>query len=178
MLWRFVCGLLGALYGAALFWPSTSRAEPQWIIGYPSDEVRMTDLSFGTALDGGWGFGLTPGVQLSIPVLDSGFIRSINDSFHLEPGLFLSARFNRRGESFVWVVPEFGPRWNFHLTPNWDAFAQIKVGWAIGKHHDFWLRAGPGMQWWFKRPWGLRLEAWGGPRTHGGGYLGLSYQFL
>jgi hypothetical protein len=163
---------------AAALWPTAARAEPQWIIGEPSDALRMTDLSFGAVLDGGYGFGFTPGVQLAVPILDAGFIRPINDSVYIEPGLFIAARFGRKDENFVWVVPEVGPRWNFHLTPNWDAFAAIKLGWAIGKHHDFWLRAGPGMLWWFRRPWALRIEGGGGPRVGAGVYLGITYQFL
>jgi hypothetical protein len=172
-MWRFVRFSLLVV----LLWPTLAKAEPQWIIGYPSDELRMPDLSFGATLDGGHGFGFSPGVQLSIPVLDRGFIRSVNDSFSLEPGLFVSARVGHRGDTFAWFVPEFGPRWNFHLTPNWDAFAQIKLGYAIGKDHGFWLRAGPGMQWWFAPQWALRLEVWGGPRVVGGAYLGASYRF-
>jgi hypothetical protein len=165
----------------------TARAEPQWIIGHPSDELRYTDLSFGANLDNGYGFGFTPGVQLNIPILDSGLIRSINDSLSLEPGLFVSARFDyhehKKGddehhdENFVWVVPEIGPRWNFHLTPNWDVFAAVKLGWAIGDHNGFWMRLGPGMVWWFSRPWALRVDLVGGPRFGGGVFLGLSYQF-
>ncbi len=160
------------------FLVSHARAEPTWIIGNPSEERRMTDLSFGAVLDAGFGLGFTPGVQLAIPILDGGFIRPINDSLSIEPGLFLAMRFNRHRENYLWVVPEIGPRWNFHLTPNWDVFASIKLGWAIGSHGDFWLRAGPGMQWWFARPWALRLETGGGPRVGPGLFIGLSYQFL
>ncbi len=171
-------GLLLAFASSTAGVVRRAQARPEWIIGQPSDERRMTDLSFGTILDGGYGFGVTPGVQLAIPLLDSGLIGPINDSLSLEPGLFLAARFGRRHENYLWVVPEFGPRWNFHLTPNWDVFASVKVGWAIGDHGDFWLRVSPGMQWWFARPWALRVETGGGARVGPGVFLGLSYQFL
>jgi hypothetical protein len=162
--------VLGAARGA--------RAEPEWIIGQPSDELRMTDLSFGTVLDGGYGFGLTPGVQMGIPIVDGGLIRPINDSFYIEPGLFMSARFHRHGRNHFWAVPEIGPRWNFHLTPRWDVFATLKLGWAIGAEGDFWIRGTVGTQWWFARQWALRVETAEGAVVGPGVYLGISYRFM
>jgi hypothetical protein len=155
-----------------------ARAEPEWIIGQPSDELRMTDLSFGTTLDGGYGFGITTGLQMGIPIVDGGLIRPINDSFYLEPGLFMSARLHRDGENYYWAVPEIGPRWNFHLTPVWDAFASLKLGWAIGDEGDFWIRGTVGMQWWFARQWALRVETTAGALIDAGVYLGISYRFM
>ena len=155
----------------------TARAEPQWIIAHPSEERRMTDLSFGAGISGARGYAFTPGFMLAFPVLDSGFIRPINDAIFLEPGLFLGVR-NRKDETHVWVIPEFGPRWNFYLTPNWDAFATLKLGWAIGKEGNFWVRGTAGMQWWFARPWALRLETAAGFPVGPGLFVGLSYQFL
>lgn len=168
-LW-LVAGMLGTTLRA--------RAEPEWIIGQPSDELRMTDLSFGAILDGGHGFGLTPGLQMGIPIVDGGLIRPINDSFYLEPGLFVSMRFQHDEPNLYWFVPEIGPRWNFHLTPHWDAFATLKFGWAIGKDGDFWIRGTVGMQWWFARPWALRLETDAAAVVGPGVFLGLSYRFL
>jgi len=167
--------LLGASMAAGL--TNSARAEPQWIIGRPSDERRLTDLSFGAGISGGRGFAFTPGVMLGIPIVDGGFIRPINDSLFLEPGLFLGVR-HRRDDTYVWVIPEFGPRWNFHLTPNWDAFGALKLGWAIGKEGDLWVRGTAGMQWWFARPWALRLETNAGHPVGPGLFVGLSYQFL
>jgi len=155
---------------------SQARAEPDWIVGRPSDARRMTDLSFGSGLAGGRGFAATPGVMLGIPILDSGFIRPVNDAIFLEPGLFLGVR-NRHDDTYLWVIPEFGPRWNFYLTPNWDVFGAIKAGWAIGSHGNFWLRGTVGMQWWFARPWALRLESAAGS-IGPGIFAGMSYQFL
>lgn len=167
-----VCWLLGLSQGAP------ARAEPEWIIGQPSDELRMTDLSLGATLDGGHGFGITPGVQMGIPIVDGGFIRPINDSLYLEPGLFMGVRIHRNDPTNFWAIPEIGPRWNFHLTPHWDAFAALKLGWAIGKEGDFWIRGTVGMQWWFVRQWALRLETGGGFPMGGGLYLGMSYRFM
>jgi len=155
-----------------------ARAEPEWIIGQPSDELRLTDLSFGATLDGGHGFGFTPGVQMGIPIVDGGLIRPINDSFYIEPGLFMSARFNHNGENYYWAVPEVGPRWNFHLTPRWDAFAALKLGWAIGDGGDFWIRGTVGMFWWFARNWALRVEVAEGAVVGPGVYLGIGYRFM
>lgn len=156
----------------------SAHAESEWIIGHPSDERRLTDLSFGTGLDGGYGFGVSPGIQLGIPIIDSGLIRPINDSFFIEPGLFLSARFDRDNRDYLWVVPELGPRWNFHLTPHWDVFATLKLGWAIGTKGDFWVRGTAGMQWWFAAPWALRVETAAGAVVGPGVYIGLSYRFM
>jgi hypothetical protein len=164
---------------ATLVCTTVAHAEPQWIIGQRSEEQRFTDLSFGAVLDGSYGFGFTPGVTLGIPLLDGGFIPPINDSLFLEPGLFVATRFHK-DDTYVWVIPEFGPRWNFHLTPNWDAFATLKAGWAIGSEGGFWLRGTVGMNWWFARPWALRLETSQGRHGHHvgpAGYLAFTYQF-
>ena len=186
MNWTRVClhalSLLTVLAGASL-----ARAEPHWIIGQRSEETRFTDLSFGAQLDGHHGFGFAPGVTLGIPLLDGGFIPPINDSVFLEPGLFVSMRFHDHDHGpgnddddddfWVWVIPEIGPRWNFHLTPNWDAFATLKAGVAIGPDTDFWLRGTAGMNWWFARPWALRLETSAGHPIGPSGYIGLTFQF-
>jgi hypothetical protein len=168
-----VCPLLWSFARSA-----PARAEPEWIIGQPSDELRMTDLSFGATLDGGYGFGITPGLQMGIPIVDGGLIRPINDSFYLEPGLFMGVRLHRDTDTDYWAIPEVGPRWNFHLTPRWDAFATLKLGWAIGNEGDFWVRGTIGMQWWFARQWALRLESTGASIVGAGGYIGLSYRFM
>lgn len=138
----------------------------------------MTDLSFGTILDGGYGFGISPGVQMGIPIVDGGLIRPINDSLSIEPGLFMGVRLHHNDSTNFWAIPEIGPRWNFHLTPRWDAFGTLKLGWAIGDEGDFWVRGTVGMQWWFARPWALRLESGGGALMGGGVYLGMSYRFM
>ena len=169
----------------ALTCTSLAHAEPHWIIGQRSEEQRFTDLSFGAVLDGGYGFGFAPGVTLGIPILDGGFIPPINDSVFLEPGLFLSMRFHDDhwhdpdddDDFYLWVIPELGPRWNFHLTPNWDAFATLKAGVAIGQDTEFWLRGTAGMNWWFARPWALRLETSAGHPVGPGAYIGLTFQF-
>lgn len=164
---------------ALLVWCSTqsARAEPEWIIGHANDERRPAELSFGTGLGGGGDFTLTPGVMFGIPLLDGGFIRPINDSLYLEPGLFMGAYFDE-DDTYIWVIPEVGPKWNFHLTPRWDVFATLKLGYAIGSHGDFWLHSNVGMQWWFNRPWALRLEAGAGLHHVAGLFIGASYQFL
>ena len=154
-----------------------ARAEPQWIIGERREDLRATDLSFGAGISGGRYLALTPGLMLGIPLLDGGFIPPINDSLFLEPGVFAGVRF-RDDKTYGWVVPEVGPRWNFHLTPRWDAYALLKLGLAIGNDVDLWLRSAVGMQWWFNRPWALRLETGGGLYVGGGLFVGFSYQFI
>jgi hypothetical protein len=163
-------GVLGSLSGA--------QAQPEWIIGQASDEIRFTDLTLSSLFDGGYGFGFTPGVQMGIPVLEGGFIPALNDSFFIEPGLLVSMRFRRDAKDLVWVVPEVGPRWNFHLTPSWDAFVTCKLGWAIGTKGDFWIRGTLGTNWWFVAAWALRAEFSAGAVVGPGGSIGLSYRFL
>jgi hypothetical protein len=160
-------------------WAATdAAAQPEWIVAQPSDEIRFTDLSLGSLLDGGDGFGLSPGIHLGVPLLNGGVIPPINDSLYLEAGLYVSARFHRHADNYVWAVPEIGPRWNFHLTPTWDAYATLKFGWAIGEHGDFWLRSGVGTLWWFADAWGLRGEIGYGALVGTAAYLGLSYRFM
>lgn len=172
-----ICLQLCLWLALSLTTPS-ARAEPTWIVAQPSDELRFTDLSFGVLVDGGYGIGVTPSIQLGVPVLNSGLIPSVNDSFYVEPGLLISTRFRQDAKDLVWVIPEFGPRWDFHLTPTWDVFASIKVGWAIGHEGDFWVRGTLGALWWLRPTWSLRLETAYGAVVGAGGYLGLGYRFL
>jgi hypothetical protein len=155
-----------------------ARAAPTWVIAQPSDELRFTDLSFGLLFDGGYGYGLTPSLQMGVPILNGGLIPSVNDSFYVEPGLLVSWRIRKDAPDLVWVIPEFGPRWDFHLTPTWDVFASVKLGWAIGHEGDFWVRGTAGALWWFAPTWSLRLETAYGAVVGAGGYLGLGYRFL
>lgn len=174
---RRVIGLwvvLAVVFGSA----TQAAAQAEWVIAQPSDEIRLTDLSLGSVFDGGEGFGLTPGFQMGIPLVNAGLIPAINDSLFLEPGLLVSVRIRKGEGDLVWVVPELGPRWNFHLTPNWDVFASVKLGWAIGKEGDLWLRGTLGSLWWFVPSWSLRAEFAYGAVVGAGGYLGLSYRFL
>jgi hypothetical protein len=115
---------------------------------------------------------------MAIPVLNGGIIPTINDSFYIEPGLWVSGRFRDDAPDLVWVIPELGPRWNFHLTPTWDAFTSIKLGWAIGREGDFWIRGTMGTLWWLAPAWALRIEAAYGAVVGPGGYVGLSYRFM
>jgi hypothetical protein len=165
---------LATLLGLA----SDVAAQAEWVIAQPSDEIRLTDLSIGSVFDGGEGFGVTPGFQMGIPLVNAGLIPAINDSLFLEPGLLVSVRIRKHDADLVWVVPELGPRWNFHLTPNWDVFASLKLGWAIGKEGDLWLRGTAGSLWWFVPSWSLRAEFAYGAVVGAGGYLGLAYRFL
>jgi len=158
--------------------PRTTRADPEWIVGQPSDEIRMTELSMGALLDGGFGFGFSPGLLMSVTVLDSGFVPSLNDSFAVEFGAFMSARIGYRHDNLLWFVPEVGPRWNFHLTRRWDAFATLKAGWAVGKYGDFWFRGTLGNNVWLSDAWAVRLELSPGTIAKFSGFVGLTYKFL
>ncbi|HEX6241761.1 MAG TPA: hypothetical protein VFZ61_12725 [Polyangiales bacterium] len=155
-----------------------SSAQVEWVIAQPSDEIRLTDLSLGAVFDGGEGFGVTPGFQMGIPLVNAGLIPAINDSLFLEPGLLVSVRIRKHEDDLAWVVPELGPRWNFHLAPTWDVFASVKLGWAIGREGDLWLRGTLGSLWWFVPSWSLRAEFAYGAVVGAGGYLGMGYRFL
>ena len=170
--WLCALAFLGLAYAPSV------QADPGWIIAEPSEETRFTELTFGTSVDGREGFGLMPGVALGVPIIDSGMIPPINDALFIEAGLFVGPRIHRTRPNHVWVIPEAGPRWNFYLTPNWDAFASIKFGWAIGRHGDFWVRGTVGTCWWFLPQLALRAEFAGAAVVGGQGYLGLSYRFL
>jgi len=89
----------------------------------------MADIGFSGT------FNVGVGAWYAIPVVQHGFIPSLNNSFDVEFGGFFQYYNNPNyglSESWFRISPMVGGRWNFYLTPEWTVFACIKLGYGIG----------------------------------------------
>jgi hypothetical protein len=126
-----------------------------------SPQARPMMLSFFTGFHYGHyaalGLPLTFGGRFYIPLVQDGFIPSLNDEFGLEFGLdfnitFLSSIYTE-SSVFGFGVP-VDVLWDFHITPNFDAYA--KAGLVIGS--VFSDRTYGGFWWTIRSAVGLRLK--------------------
>lgn len=77
-----------------------------------------------------WGVGAATGVRFGIPILNNGFVDSINNAVYLNfGGDFYFVR-SHRGPGGDWVYgPGFGfpvtLHWEFYFNERWSAFAEV-----------------------------------------------------
>lgn len=146
---RFAAELLAAallastLATASLAAPAPASAQVN--IGTPHRGSRPLQLDF----HGGftwWGFGAVAGARFGIPLVQNGFISSINNAFYLNFGAdfyFVRCRCGRGGRDEYW--PGFGipitGHWEFYFSETWSVF--VEAGLNI-YFHPRWLRGNGG----------------------------------
>ena len=98
----------------------------------------------------GWGLGLATGVRFGIPLMDNGFIDSINNAVYLNFGAdFYFTRSHRTcndppDRDCRWHYgPGFGfpvaLHWEFYFSEEWSAFAELGAQFLV---HPGWLHDG------------------------------------
>ena len=162
--------LMGILPGGA------ADAQVQWTIQQDARHDRQhLDLVFGSG--GANVFGFTPGLLYGFPVLPQGFTPALNDSLEVEAGLHLHAWF-ATNDTYLWITPVGGARYNLWLTRSVDVFFTLKLGWAIGldSHHrgGIYGFGGLGLDWFFAPSTAIRVEL-GGGRGGGTAQVGLRF---
>ncbi|HHH30003.1 MAG TPA: hypothetical protein ENK57_16890 [Polyangiaceae bacterium] len=187
---RTVVGIafLGALFvtGHGLL-PDQARAQPRsWNINTPHEGGRPFQLD----VHGGftwWGLGAATGVRFGIPLVNNGFIDSLNNAVYLNFGAdfyWIRERSNARGWDYG---PGFGfpvtLHWEFYLNETWSLFGEIGAqfflhpAWLNGGRFD-WREPGAWFVWTVGGTWhindsiGLTLRA-GSPYVA----AGLTFQF-
>ena len=99
------------------------EAEPHGVIGFAGP--------FGSGLLGGVGF------RGTIPIVQNGFIKKINNSV----GIGFGADIGFNGTVFIPVVMQ----WNFWLSTHWSVFGEPGLGLAFGEDRGRGRRVG---RWW------------------------------
>jgi hypothetical protein len=107
--------------------------------------TRSSMLSFFGLLPWGFGNGLGAAARYTLPVIDDGFVDSLNDSVELELGgdiwfggySFGTVRYGYTGLA----IPVEG-RWTFHLNPKLDLYGKLSLGW----YFNFWTSNIEGVQ--------------------------------
>jgi hypothetical protein len=111
--------------------PSSTAAADMLITDRSVHATRPTKLD----ITGGVGFFgaflLGAAGWYSMPLMNDGFIPSLNDAFVLEVGARLHNAWVSAGicdYSYVELAALGGVRWDFYLTPDWTVFAKAKAG--------------------------------------------------
>jgi hypothetical protein len=126
-------GLLASIFTLAC--PETAHAES--IINNPGDHPSYK-VELEPQLVLGWshlwignGFGL--GLRASIPIVENGFVKSINNSVAISFGFdwlrygdcyYVNARFGSYGCGASYFIFPVAMQWNFWLSPNWSVFGE------------------------------------------------------
>jgi len=133
--------LASCLLGLALAWPSAARAQDRPIIKNPGDHVRYSveiepHLAAGFLWPVGGDVGFGPGVRVNIPLVDNGFVPTINnnvaigfgfDWLHYNGCWRNYAYYNCSNANSFWFPVVM--QWNFFFTPRWSAF--VEPGFAM-----------------------------------------------
>lgn len=95
-----------------------------------------------------WGFGVATGVRFGIPLMDNGFVDSINNAVYLNFGAdFYFIEHNCAERDRLGRDCGYGPgfgfpitlHWEFYFNENWSAFAEIGANIFF---HPSWLDGG------------------------------------
>ena len=96
-----------------------------------------------------------------IPVLHDGFVPALNDSLDLELG-GIAAWYSKSSQSYIFIEPAAGVKWNFHVLQELTVFVAAKAGVVIGLAEDEFKASGGGsvgVYWHLGQGVDLRFEA-------------------
>jgi hypothetical protein len=148
-----LCRLATALGGAGALFFIGGASHAESIIKNPGDHPNYkVEIEPQAAL--GWGHlyhgnGFGVGARFSIPIVDVGFVKSINDSVAISFGFdwlrygdcyYYENRGNRRlgyGCGASYFVFPVAMQWNFWLSPNWSVFAEPGLYLFHGVYDDY-----------------------------------------
>jgi hypothetical protein len=124
---RFFIGLVLVV---GLWTTPKSAGAAEWLIRDVRQHVRHDQLDVTGTLDPRW---VGASFWYTVPLMEDGFVPPINDSLHLElGGHFMTLFYHpRSSDALFGIMPLIGPRWSFHLTTNWTAFATMKAGYEF-----------------------------------------------
>jgi hypothetical protein len=168
--------VFGAVLLMSVTYSALADAQVNWTVNQDArHDDHHLDLVFGSG--GAREFGFAPGILYGFPLLPRGFIPELNDSFELEVGLHLHTWFGAN-DTYLWMTPVGGARYNVWLTRTVDAFFTMKLGWAIGFDSAYsggiYGFGGVGMDWFFVPSAAVRVEL-GGGRGGGSAQVGLRF---
>lgn len=154
-------------------------------IKHPFTGQRPTELNVHAGVSHR-GIGPAAGLRVAIPIVDNGFVSSIDNAVYITVGgdIFFERCVggcgdNDRDYGVAFAVPVTG-RWQFNFTPRWSAYGElgpnvyIHSGW-FGEGHfpgfldaaPHWLSATAGGKWHFAPEVSLTLSL-GAPYSHVG----------
>jgi len=182
---RLLPRLLLVLASLAAFSTSASAQHDGVSIKRPFSGRRPVELNLHAGLSHR-GLGPAAGLRFAIPIVDNGFVTSIDNAIYLTVGgdLFFERCVGGCGKNaddygFAVAVP-FTGRWQFNFTPRWSAYGEvgpslyIHSGWlgagtfpGVAHVADAWFAGTVGGKWHFAPQMSLTL-ALGAPYSHVG----------
>ncbi len=174
-----------ALCAAGLCWVAgTAAAQHAGVsIKRPFTGERVTELNLHAGLSHR-GLGPAVGLRVAIPIVDNGFVSSIDNAIYITFGgdIFFErcvGGCGRRDDDYgvALAVPVTG-RWQFNFTPRWSAYGEvgpnvyIHSGWlgdgdfpGVGRSAPHWFAGAAGGKWHFAPEMSLTLSL-GAPYSH------------
>ena len=136
-------------------------------------KTRPSELSVMAYLPWYYGFGIGATARYSIPIVQNGFISTLNNSVSLEPGIGIEFS-SYAGSSYTLVTPYVVGTWNFYFSDALRAYGGIGVGWHIGSYGGLGAYIDGVVGGYYKLGSGLTLR---GEVGYGGPKIGLAFAF-
>jgi hypothetical protein len=178
--------VLAAALVATLAFSSLAAAQHDGVsIKRPFGGARDTELNLHAGVSP---FGVGPGVgaRVAIPIVDNGFVSSINNAIYITIGGDLLFErcwggCGRRDDNYgvAFAIPLTG-RWQFNFTPRWSAYGEVGPSiyvhshWfgrgkfpGVGHAPGHWIAGAVGGKWHFAPRTSLTLSL-GAPYSHVG----------
>jgi len=110
-----------------------AKGEPNSITD-TSAKTRAQNLSVMAFLPYYYGFGIGANVRYEIPIVQNGFVPTINNSFSIEPSLGLDYRTWNVGAHYgvLDITPAVYGIWNFYFNDKFSAYGGLGLGFDIG----------------------------------------------
>jgi hypothetical protein len=116
-----------------------SNAQAQSIVREPGNHDHSVEVEVHGVINYFWRFGVVvgggvdigPGVRIGIPLLNNGFVRSINNDVRINFGLDLYWAAYFGNAFFVWFNSPVVMQWNFYLTGHWSVFGEAGLAFDL-----------------------------------------------
>jgi hypothetical protein len=130
---------LAAAAGVGGLMVASGAAQAQSIIREPGNHDHSVEVEIHGFIDYGWhydyaGYGaydIGPGFRIGIPILNNGFVRSINNDVRINFGGDLHWLPGYTAEFFGWINSPVVMQWNFFLTDRWSVFGEAGLAFDL-----------------------------------------------
>jgi hypothetical protein len=125
------CLVSGSAFCLAAGKPVVASDVPPNSIQDAGPHTRPSELSLLAYLPWYYGFGIGVTARYSFPVVQNGFISTLNNSVSIEPGLAIEYA-SYGGFGYTLITPYVLGIWTFYFSDQLRAYGGVGLGWHIG----------------------------------------------